>query len=42
MTLEEFDAARQLLAEETLGRVLREVQAEEDRAFAASARAIGG
>jgi hypothetical protein len=42
MTLEEFDAARQLLAEETVGRVQREIEAQEDAAFEASARALGG
>jgi hypothetical protein len=38
MTWEEFAVARQLLAEETLGRAVRRVEAEEDAAFAAAAR----
>jgi hypothetical protein len=41
MNLEEFDAARQLMAEETLGRLIREAQDHEDAMFEASVRALG-
>lgn len=42
MNWEEFAAARQLLAEETLGRVVRQIEEQEDAAFNASYRAAQG
>ena len=42
MTWQEFAAARQLLAEETVGRVLRQAEAAEDAEFNASMRALRG
>ena len=42
MNWEEFAAARQLLAEETLGRVVRQIESEEDAAFNRSMQALQG
>lgn len=42
MTYEDFAYARQLLAEERLGRNVRQVQAQEDDDFTAAVRALGG
>lgn len=41
MNWEEFSAARQQLAEETYGHLVREAEAQEDAAFEASVRALG-
>jgi len=40
MTWAEFATARQLIAEERVGRLLREVQAQEDAKFTAAKKAI--
>lgn len=40
MSWPEYRAARQLLAEERLGKRVREVKAEEDDEFAAARRAL--
>lgn len=42
MTWVEYNAALQLLAEEQVGVVLREVEREEDAAFFAARKALGG
>ena len=41
MNWEEFTAARQMLADETLGRVVREVERREDEEFDRSYRMAG-
>lgn len=42
MNWQQFAAARQLLAEETVGRVLRQAEEAEDAAFNASIQALRG
>lgn len=42
MDWEQFQRARQLLAEERVGRLIREAEATEDAAFAASREAMRG
>jgi len=42
MNWTEFATARQLLAEETLGRAIRRIEAAEDSEFADAVKALGG